>query len=193
MSETKPILCLDFDGVCHSYTSGWKGAAIIPDPPVAGMWEFLEQAVDVFEVHIFSSRTKQAGGKKAMFSWFLQWAATDRQEGTAAMLIFPEEKPPAFVGLDDRVLTFRGEWPAVEELRGFKTWMQDPRGATNRFPRGKFTKGDEGELRLAVYVKDGTVVMDFGKPVAWMGLDSVAAKQMAELLIKHADSLESNP
>jgi hypothetical protein len=32
----KPILCLDFDGVLHSYTSGWKGAAVIPDPPVPG-------------------------------------------------------------------------------------------------------------------------------------------------------------
>ena len=29
----KPILCLDFDGVVHSYTSGWKGADVIPDPP----------------------------------------------------------------------------------------------------------------------------------------------------------------
>lgn len=32
----KPILCLDFDGVIHSYSSGWKGADVIPDPPVAG-------------------------------------------------------------------------------------------------------------------------------------------------------------
>ena len=28
---SKPILCLDFDGVLHSYTSGWRGARI-PDP-----------------------------------------------------------------------------------------------------------------------------------------------------------------
>ena len=28
----KPILCLDFDGVIHSYISGWKGADVIPDP-----------------------------------------------------------------------------------------------------------------------------------------------------------------
>lgn len=185
----KPILCLDFDGVCHSYVSGWKGAAIIPDAPVEGMWEFLQAAIDPFEVHIFSSRTKQAGGKDAMFRWFLQWASTDSQQGVAASLIFPDEKPPAFVGLDDRVLTFRGEWPAIEELLAFKTWTQSPLGATNRHPRGKFDASDEGELKLAVFVKEGTVVMDFGKPVAWMGLDARSAREMAALLTKHADTL----
>ncbi len=62
----KPILCLDFDGVIHSYSSGWKGARNIPDPPVEGAGLFLLQAVQQFKVTIFSSRTHQWGGRRAM-------------------------------------------------------------------------------------------------------------------------------
>jgi hypothetical protein len=124
MADYRPILCLDFDGVCHSYTSGWQGAASIPDPPVDGMWEFLEQAIDVFEIHIFSSRTHQHGGKQAMFQWFLKWADTDKRQGISTMLLFPLEKPSALVTLDDRGILFTGTWPNVEELRKFKPWYQ---------------------------------------------------------------------
>ncbi len=49
----QPILCLDFDGVCHSYTSGWQGATTIPDKPVAGMWKFLEASIQHFMVTIY--------------------------------------------------------------------------------------------------------------------------------------------
>lgn len=69
----KPILCLDFDGVIHSYLSGWKGAHFIPDPPVSGAMAFLIEAVKAFDVQIFSSRSHQEGGIAAMKAWVDYW------------------------------------------------------------------------------------------------------------------------
>ncbi len=117
LTGRKPILCLDFDRVCHSYTSGWKGAAIIPDNPVPGLFPFLHQAEEVFEINIFSSRSNQEGGIAAMKAWFEEYAP-----GSTTVMKFPTEKPPAFVGIDDRVITFTGAWPSVESLKQFKTW-----------------------------------------------------------------------
>jgi hypothetical protein len=121
LTGRKPIICLDFDGVCHSYVSGWKGAAVIPDPPVPGMWGFLREAAEVFELNIFSSRTHQEGGVNAMCQWF-QDHLEPGFEPVIAELRFPLEKPPAFVSLDDRVLTFVGIWPRVKDLQAFKPW-----------------------------------------------------------------------
>ena len=65
----KPILNLDFDGVLHSYTSGWKGASRIPDDPVPGAMEFIIKAMPHFDIHIHSSRSHQWGGRRAMKRW----------------------------------------------------------------------------------------------------------------------------
>src|SRR5579864_8496977 len=105
LAGRKPILCLDFDGVCHSYTSGWKGAAVIPDDYVEGLFEFLEAAKVHFEIHIFSSRSNHQGGKEAMIDWFYRMRKLWRERGgmppenTPLSIQFPNEKPPAFVGL----------------------------------------------------------------------------------------------
>jgi hypothetical protein len=37
-------------------------------------------------------------------------------------LEWPTEKPPALVTIDDRAITFTGEWPAMAELLAFKPW-----------------------------------------------------------------------
>lgn len=126
-----PILCLDFDGVCHSYTSGWKGADVIPDPAVEGLFPFLMEAVGPFQVHIFSSRTHQEGGVEAMKKWFQDefdiWKSCQDVSGLeiyniCESLHFPDHKPSAKVSIDDRAITFKGFWPVVGDLLEFKPW-----------------------------------------------------------------------
>lgn len=68
----QPILCLDFDGVLHSYESGWKGARRVSDPPVPGAMPFLVRAVAHFRVAILSSRSHQFGGRRAMKRWLMR-------------------------------------------------------------------------------------------------------------------------
>jgi hypothetical protein len=123
---TRPILCLDFDGVLHSYSSGWQGADVIPDPPVSGAIAFLREAVQHFTVAIYSSRSHQPGGQAAMRAWLAKWAGAHSEPGADVSFLdrikWPLEKPGAFVTLDDRALTFTGEWPRMDTLLAFRPW-----------------------------------------------------------------------
>lgn len=112
----RAILCLDFDGVLHSYTSGWQGPEVIPDPPVPGAIEFLKDAVQHFDVHVFSSRSSWDNGISAMQIWLAEHGAPINA------LTFPKEKPPAFLTIDDRAWQFKGTWPSMQEIHGFKPW-----------------------------------------------------------------------
>jgi hypothetical protein len=115
----KPILCLDFDGVLHRYDSGWKGASVIPDPPVPGAMDFIEEAIRHFDVHIYSSRSSQYDGIKAMKEYIRHHSGS---EVLPLMIKWPTTKPSAFVTIDDRALTFTGTWPSMETLKNFKPW-----------------------------------------------------------------------
>ena len=128
----KPILCLDFDGVLHSYVSGWNCAACIPDPPVPGAMAFLVEAVEHFQVAVFSARSGQEGGLLAIKDWLREQLTTHFQNGPLAddllaRIDFPTRKPAAFVTLDDRALTFSGTFPAVADLLAFKPWSPSAR------------------------------------------------------------------
>jgi hypothetical protein len=122
----RPILCLDFDGVIHSYTSGWKGADVIPDEPVDGAIAFMLSALHDFDVVVFSSRSNQSGGLAAMKEWLKLHAGNTWWESPCGPGLedvrFVTEKPPALVTIDDRAITFTGEWPKVADLLAFKPW-----------------------------------------------------------------------
>lgn len=131
MNTRKPILCLDFDGVIHSYTSGWKGVDVIPDPPVRGAIAFMLQALNHFDVQIYSTRSAVTLGRAEMRSWLKRhadatWYPTPDGPGLEDIK-FPDTKPPALVTIDDRAITFTGEWPAMETLLNFKPWNKRTR------------------------------------------------------------------
>lgn len=119
MTEWKPIICIDFDGVIHSYTSGWKGEAVIPDEPVDGAFEALKEYLRHFKVCIYSSRSTSEAGIIAMKEWFIKhgFEYTDQLE-------FPDKKPPAYITIDDRGIQFDGTFPPVEDIKNFKPWYK---------------------------------------------------------------------
>lgn len=109
---------IDFDGVIHSYVSKWQGADVIPDPPVPGAIDFIREALNHFDVQIFSSRSNQPGGIEAMKEYLDYHTDGDLLYDVK----FPTEKPPAFLTIDDRAITFNGTWPRIEDLKAFKPW-----------------------------------------------------------------------
>lgn len=149
---TLPILCLDFDGVLHSYTSGWQGADVVGDPPVPGAIDFLLDAAKYFDIAVCSSRSYQPGGVVAMKEWLVRAMAAEAgcdyetARGAVEGLRWPLEKPPAFLTIDDRALTFTGRWPDPEELLRFRPWNK---GETNR-ATGPIGLASDDELEKSI-------------------------------------------
>ena len=54
-SNRKDSIAVDFDGVIHGYSGGWKDGSIY-DPPVPGVREALKKLQEKFRIVIFSTR-----------------------------------------------------------------------------------------------------------------------------------------
>lgn len=129
-------ICIDFDGVLHSYTSGWQGARVISDPPVDGAIEWLLALVGAvpdnlcamspepkYNVCVYSSRSSRFGGRRAMKKWLIKHGV-DKGYFTDKLIRFPLFKPTAWLTIDDRAICFIGAFPSDKELDNFKTWQQ---------------------------------------------------------------------
>ena len=127
----RQIICLDFDGVVHSYTSGWKGARNIPDPPVDGALEFMLDALRLYDVVIHSSRARYFGGISAMRKWLRfhagnLWYEAGFERGLEDVK-FARWKPSALVTIDDRAIRFDGRFPDPRAAAELKPWNKASR------------------------------------------------------------------
>jgi hypothetical protein len=63
-------------------------------------------------------------------------------------------------------------------------------GATREFPKGKITEADEGGLRMAIFKKDEKLIIEFGTPVLWLGMDLNEARDFARLILLKCDEVD---
>jgi hypothetical protein len=112
----KYTVAVDFDGVIHSYTSPWINEFTIPDPPVAGAIDWLNEIADDFDVAILTTRGKTMEGRVAVGEWLDAHGFTRYREVTAT-------KIAALIYLDDRALRFDGKnFPRAHEVHQLRPW-----------------------------------------------------------------------
>jgi len=121
-------VAIDFDGVLHRYSEGWKDGQIY-DEPVEGSREALQAMKDMgWKIYIFSTRSNKLYHKdqekaqdQAMKTWLEHHEIPyDR--------LWNFGKPMADVYIDDRALTFRGDWKAtLHEAQNFSPWNRPPK------------------------------------------------------------------
>lgn len=113
MSKT---VVFDFDGVIHSYTSGWCGVSEIPDPPVAGIKDAIGEIREAgYRVVVVSTRCAEPAGEQAVIDWLKRQKIS--VDGVSA------QSRRAVCYIDDRAICFDGDAGALlEKIRGFKPW-----------------------------------------------------------------------
>lgn len=112
----------DFDGVIHSYTSGWKGEDTVPDPPVPGIREALKEIHDAgYEVVVVSTRCATIKGHGAIEAWLYDNGLREYIDKVC------KEKSPAVAYIDDRAICFDGHPEALlKKIKNFQPWYKNP-------------------------------------------------------------------
>lgn len=114
----KQTVVFDFDGVIHSYSSGWQGINCIPDEPVPGIREALKEIHEEgYEIVVVSTRCKVKEGVYAIVDYLEKY---DMMKYVDKVL---KEKPPAIVYIDDRAICFDGKPEnLLSSIQNFKPW-----------------------------------------------------------------------
>ena len=112
----KPTVIFDFDGVIHSYKSGWQGVTNIPDPPVPGINEAIQKLRERYRVVVLSTRCHQPGGIEAI------WEYLTRHGIEVDNVV--RDKEPAILTVDDRCICFDGKPENLfDQIEHFQTWQ----------------------------------------------------------------------
>lgn len=111
----KPTVAIDFDGVIHSYTSGWQGVGECSDPMVPGIDTAIADLRTDHKVIVVSSRAATPEGRIVIRDYLKKYNI--EVDGIQS------EKPPCIVSIDDRAICFTGySGILAKQVRNFKPW-----------------------------------------------------------------------
>lgn len=117
MSGARETVCIDFDHVVHKYP-GWQlgqNPRDITGTLMPGAKEAIKDLRRDYQIIIFSSRARLPAAARAIAKWL-------RERGIEVDGI-TATKVPAIVYIDDRGLTFDGDWDRIpQRVREFKAW-----------------------------------------------------------------------
>lgn len=115
MSKT---VVFDFDGVIHSYTSGWQGITVANDPPTEGIKDAITRIRDDgYNVVVVSARCAESDGLETVVNYL-----ASNEIVVDAVLA---HKPPAIVYIDDRAICFDGKpGTLLDQIREFEPWYK---------------------------------------------------------------------
>jgi len=98
---------IDFDGVIHKYSMGWKDGSIYDDA-IDGALETILKLSSKYEVYIFTTRAREELNQIGMIKdWLTNQAGAKELDPMFFMnLIITDKKLPAIAYIDDRGIRF---------------------------------------------------------------------------------------
>jgi adenylylsulfate kinase len=120
MTNLIKTIAVDFDGVLAEYT-GWRGDDHYGQP-LPGALDFIRLLfAQGYKVHIFTTRAGSYEGIERLEWWFKDHGL---ENDLVRRLVVTSIKSPAWLYVDDRVFLFRGTFPSIAEIEGFKSWWK---------------------------------------------------------------------
>lgn len=118
-------IAVDFDGVIHDYSEGWKDGTIYGEP-VSGAFEALRELMEDYNVFIFTSRDAiqiaewmtghgfKVSTDDSMFEFGSKWSGN--YWDTPGVLLITSRKLGAKAYIDDRGIRFQSWGQALADL-----------------------------------------------------------------------------
>ncbi len=109
--KLKKTILIDLDGVLNTYNGKYDENII---PPIRnGAKEFLEKLAQDFVVKIFTTRD---------MNLTKEWLKSNKINIISDVT---NKKEPAILMIDDRAVTFKGDYEDIyEEIKNFKVWYK---------------------------------------------------------------------